>query len=113
MALLTEGRYLDGWLGYRSRIRAWPAGGGATGMLRFTLSLPASAPSQRLTLKGTGIDRTVVVPSGGKTTVALEVDRRRRSTVTLTCPRALQLPDSRIVCAQVSIPRVTSSHKPK
>ena len=113
MALLAEGRYLDGWLSYRSRIRTWPGGGGVTGTLRFTLSLPRNAPSQRLTLTGAGIDRTVVVPSGGKTTVALKVDLRRRSTVTLRCSRALQLPDSRLVCAQVSIPRVAPSRKPR
>ena len=54
IASLTEGLYLDGWLSYPSRIRVWPSGRGGTETMRFTLSLPANAPTQTVEVKGAG-----------------------------------------------------------
>jgi hypothetical protein len=108
LAILDEGRYLDGWLGYRSRIRTWPSDEGTRATMRFTLSLPADVPAQTLDITGAGVDRTVVVPAGGKTVVSVDVDRSRPTQLMISCKNALQVSGSRIVCAQSTVPEFTS-----
>jgi hypothetical protein len=107
IASLTEGLYLDGWLSYPSRIRVWPSSLGGTETMRFTLSLPASAPTQTVEVKGAGVRQRVVVPAGGETVVSLDVDRSRLTELRITCKSALQVGGNRVVCAQATIPVLT------
>ena len=108
IASLTEGLYLDGWLSYPSRIRVWPSGRGGTETMRFTLSLPANAPTQTVEVKGAGVHRSVVVPAGGETVVTLDVDRSRLTELRITCKTALQVGGNRVVCAQATVPVLTT-----
>jgi hypothetical protein len=113
LAMLADGRYLDGWLGFRTTIRTWPGADGGTQKLRLTLSLPQDVPAQRVVVTGSGIERTVVVPPGGASEVTVDVDRSRRSEVTIRCARALQLPDNRLVCARATVPRLGDAVEPR
>jgi hypothetical protein len=108
VAVMAEGLYLDGWLTYDARLRTWPSAAGGYATLRFTLSLPARAPTQKITLSGAGARRTVVVRSGGSTDVAVRIDRSKRAELQLRCSRALQVEGDRIVCAQATVPTFTS-----
>jgi hypothetical protein len=107
IASLTEGLYLDGWLSYPSRIRVWPSSLGGTDTMRFTLSLPANAPTQTVEVKGAGSRQSVVVPAGGETVVTLDVDRSRLTELRITCKSALQVGGNRVVCAQATVPVLT------
>ena len=108
IASLTEGLYLDGWLSYPSRIRVWPSGRGGTETMRFTLSLPANAPTQTVEVKGAGVQRSIVVPAGGEAVVSLDVDRSRLTELRITCKTALQVGGNRVVCAQATVPVLTT-----
>jgi hypothetical protein len=108
LAIFNEGRYLDGWLSYRSRIRTWPADQGGSATMRFTLSLPADAPAQKIHIQGAGVDRSVVVPAGGKKVVTIDVDRSRRTELNVSCKQALQIGGNRIVCAESTVPEFSS-----
>ena len=70
---LTDGRYLDGWIGWpTARVTVWPGETGTrTGTLCLPLSLPDVGASVTLHLWGGGYDRNVTIPSGGHVLVAI------------------------------------------
>ena len=76
--------------------------------MRFTLSLPANAPTQTVEVKGAGVDRSIVVPAGGEAVVSLDVDRSRLTELRITCTTALQVGGNRVVCAQATVPVLTT-----
>ena len=86
----------------------WPSSVGGTETMRFTLSLPANAPTQTVEVKGAGVQLGVIVPSGGETVVTLAVDRSRLTELRVTCKSALQVGGNRVVCAQATVPVLTS-----
>jgi hypothetical protein len=107
LASLTEGLYLDGWLASGSRIRVWPSDAGGKSVMHLTLSLPTEAPTQTVTLKGSGIRKDVVVASGRAKAVTIEVDRNALTTLTVSCPSILQV-GGRMACAKSTVPELTS-----
>lgn len=90
IALIQEGRYLDGWLGRGSAITIWPgADGSRRATLRLRLRLPDEAPSMTLTVAAPAETQTVAVLPGRSVTVDVPVRATRAPvTVTITSGRA-------------------------
>ena len=76
--VLVDGLFADGWLAPAGAISVWPkrAGEGVHGTLRLRLSMPAGAGDQTLDLHGSGVKRTVRVPSGGSVVVELPMETK-------------------------------------
>jgi hypothetical protein len=107
LSVLLAGRYLDGWLGARSRLRVWPGEDGRrTGVVRMRLSLPEGAPTTTLDVRGAGIDRAVAVSPGRPAELAIPFDTSSPLTVVLRPRRPLLVDGGRLVSVLASAPRV-------
>jgi hypothetical protein len=105
---LTEGRYLDGWLGWPSgRVTVWPgAGGSRTGVLCLPLSVPdfGAAATQTVELSAPGYRARVTVPSGGTRLVAVPRTVRGPWVLKIAAVRPLRI-GPRLLSVKVSNPR--------
>jgi hypothetical protein len=102
-AVLTVGRYLDGWLADRATITTWTPT--ATG-IRLRMSLPATAPQpQTIEVTGTATPMTLRLTPGDSRVVVLPLPPRRPARVTLLSERPLYLPDGRLVSVVSTRPK--------
>lgn len=77
VAMLTVGRYVDGWLDPKTRITVWPRQDGArTGIVVLRLSLPVGLAPAIVQLKAPGISRTVRIAPGDTVAVRVPVSAR-------------------------------------
>lgn len=109
LTLLEQGRYADGWLANSGRLSIWPDASGLTrGTLKFTLSLPRTAPPVTMRI---GKRRYHVKP-GQKTPFSYRVDSRGPVTIKMSTKDWLWLSDMRAVSVLSTPPvftRVPSS----
>jgi hypothetical protein len=62
VAMLTVGRFLDGWLDEHAEVVVWPKETAArAGAVRLTLRLPGGLPNAVIALTAPGLERTIVV----------------------------------------------------
>lgn len=107
MAVLLAGRYLDGWLGARTRLTIWPgADGHRAGVVRMILSLPAGAPTTTIDLTAPSGSRSVVVRPGRPTPLAVPFDTTTPLTITIQPRTPLLIDGARLVSAVASRPRI-------
>jgi hypothetical protein len=107
VVMLLAGRYLDGWLGARTRLTVWPgANGRRAGVVEMTLSLPDGAPVTTIDLRAPHISRTVVVPPGRTTVLQIPFDTTRPWTAVLRPRTPILIDGARLVSAVASAPRV-------
>ena len=106
LSLLLAGRYFDGMLGARSSVTVWPdADGRRTGTLVLPLSLPADWPAAEISITAPGVERSVVVPPGGRVVLRLPVETTGPWTAELRATRPLLASGSRLVACLAGIPR--------
>jgi hypothetical protein len=107
MTALVAGRYLDGWLGLRTRITIWPDGDGARrGVLRMVLRLPPDAPRSTVNVVGPSFRRTLVVAHGAPATLDLPLAHDGPWTVAVTPRQAFLTNGGRVVSVMASPPKV-------
>jgi hypothetical protein len=110
VAFLLAGRYLDGWLGARTRLTVWPGETGRrAGTVTTMLSLPKGAPATTIDVRGGGATRSVLVRPGRATPLELPFDTRYPLTITLEPRRPLLADGGRLVSAIASPPRLTEA----
>ncbi len=74
VAMLTVGRYIDGWLPPKAQITVWPRRDRIrTGVVELRLSLPAGLSRAVLRLTAPGVSRRIVVDPGRQVTVRVPV----------------------------------------
>jgi hypothetical protein len=107
MTALVAGRYLDGWLGLRTRITIWPDGNHPRrGTLRMVLRLPADAPRSTVDVTGMGFHRAIVVAHGAPQTIDLPLRHSGPWTVSIRPRQALLTNGGRVVSVLASPPKV-------
>jgi hypothetical protein len=112
VALLFAGRYLDGWLGARSRLTVWPSESGRrVGRLEVVLSLPNGTPDVILDARAPGVRRAITIRPGEHRTLAFHVDARRPWTLTLRARRPLALDGARLVSVLAEPPKLASPER--
>lgn len=105
LVTLTEGRYLDGWLAWKSSVTVWPGPTGErTGALCLRLQMPQGV-NATVDVTAPGVKRTIALGPGTSASLALPVTTRAPWRLTLTPKRPILLPDSRVVTAKSSPPR--------
>ncbi len=107
MTALVAGRYLDGWLGLRTRITIWPNGEHPRrGVLRMVLRLPPDAPRSTVNVVGRGFRRTIVVAYGAPQTLDLPLAHHGPWTVSVKPRQAFLTNGGRVVSVLASPPKI-------
>jgi hypothetical protein len=105
VAVLTVGRFLDGWLEPSADVTVWPrADGPRTGVLRLVLSLPPGLPATTVELRGPGVERTIRLEGGRARTVSIPVTARVPWHLRLRADRSFTVPGGRVVAALAAPP---------
>ncbi len=105
LVMLANGRYLDGWLGWVTRVTVWPgASGRREGTFCMTLRMPQGVHAT-LDLRGPGVRRAVALAGGSAKRLALPVDTSVPWRLTVKARRPIFLADNRLVSAMSSPPR--------
>lgn len=107
VAMLTVGRYIDGWLDPKAEITVWPRRNAMrTGVVELRLSLPDGLPRAVLDLTAPGLAQQVVVEPGEQITVRIPVHARTRPVRISLRGRTAILDGERTVVAQVELPEL-------
>jgi Dolichyl-phosphate-mannose-protein mannosyltransferase len=108
LTMLDQGRYSDGWLANSGRLTIWPDASGRTrGALRFSLSLPRTAPPVTVHF---GKERYRVKP-GHVIHVRYPIDVHGPATIEISSPRWLWLLDMRAVSVLSTPPVFARAHR--
>jgi len=105
LAVLTAGRYLDGWFGAFGDITVWPkADRPRKGVLRLVFSLPEGTPTATLDLRGPGVQRVVRVLAGQRTVVEIPRTVHSPWRVDIRTRTPFIAPGGRLVSAGIAVP---------
>jgi hypothetical protein len=110
VAMLTVGRYIDGWLDRKAQITVWPRRGEArAGHVELRLSLPGGLPRAVLRVSAPGFSRRVMVNPGSQTTIRVPVRAATKPVrITLRGQTAI-LDGERAVVARAELPELVEA----
>ena len=101
----VNGRYFDGWFGWKGTVTLWPGSTGhRTGALCMTLHMPVGANAV-IDLTAPGVHRSVPMPSGASRKLSFPIDTAAPWHLQLAARRPIFLADGRLVSVQSSVPR--------
>lgn len=107
VAMLTEGRYVDGWLDPKTKITIWPRRSGPReGIIELRLSLPSGLPSAVLQFTAPGYSRVVTVDSRTPATVRIPIRVETKPVHVLVRGRTAISDGGRLIVARAELPRI-------
>ncbi len=105
IAMLTVGRYLDGWLEPDANVTVWPkANGPRHGVLRLAFALPQGVSGTTVTLRAPGVVQSIRITAGRERVVSLPVRVRTPWRLQLHADRSIIVPGGRVVAVLASVP---------
>ena len=107
VAMLTEGRYVDGWLDPKTKITVWPRSGGTReGSVELRLSLPSGLPRAVLQFTAPGFSRVVSVDPRRPVTVRIPFVVETKPVHILVRGRTAIADGRRLIVARAVSPRL-------
>lgn len=107
LSLLVAGLYTDGWLAHAGRLTVWPDGSGRTdGTLTLRLFLPKDTQLTPMIFTAPGLERTVLVPSGGSRTVVFHPSGKHPWVLHYRTTKHPYLDDGREISVKLDAPKL-------
>ncbi len=109
VAMLTVGRYVDGWLDPKTQITVWPRSSGLRGgAVELRLSVPSGLGLTRAVLQLTapGFSRVISVDPGRPATVRIPIRVESKPVRILVRGRTAIIDGGRLIVARAELPRL-------
>ena len=107
VAMMTVGRYIDGWLDQKAQITVWPRRTGAReGSVELRLSLPGGLPRATLELTAPGFSRLVAIDPGARVTVRVPFRATTKPVSIVLQGKTAMLAGQRAVVALAELPKL-------
>ena len=112
VAMMTVGRYIDGWLDRKAQITVWPRPDAVrTGVVELRLSLPKGLPRATLELTAPGFSQRVTLEPGERATARVPVRASNKPVRITVRGRTAILDGERAVVARVELPRLVAERE--